>query len=107
MDAGFATNAAFATDNTYSGVTYYLAHTLRTLGDQALDYYTSIPTSQVYSNAVTGRLTAVIYNPAATNQTATIYRLGVPVAQVAAPARKLTVNVAGQTNAPVPIRLEI
>lgn len=98
MEAGYAANAAIATDSTYSGVTYYLTHSLRGLGDQDFNYYTSIPSSQVYYNSSTGQRTYVIYNPAATNQTATIYNLGVPVDSVPAPAGKLTTSIAGQTN---------
>ena len=98
MDAAYATNAAIATDTTYSGVTYYLAHSLRGLGDQDLSAYTSIPTSQVYTNARTGRRTVVIYNPARTNQLATLFQQGVAVGAIMAPARTLTVNLSGQTN---------
>jgi len=73
MDDAYATNAGIATDPTYSGVTYYLTHTLRALGNQDLNYYTSLPTSQVYYNSTTGARTYVIYNPTSTNQTVTIY----------------------------------
>ncbi|MGN6554227.1 MAG: glycosyl hydrolase, partial [Verrucomicrobiota bacterium] len=107
MDAAFTNNAAIATDAAYSGVTYYLTHSLRALGDQDLDYYTSIPTSQVFFNASTGQRTSVIYNPNATSQTATIYHLGVPIETVTVPAGKLTVNVSGQTNQPSPIHVNI
>jgi len=101
MDAAFATNATIATDNNYSGVTYYIAHSLRALGDQDLDWYTSLPTSQVYYNAVTGRRTYVLYNPALTNQTAMVYHLGLAVERVSVPAGKLTVILGEKTNSPV------
>jgi endoglucanase Acf2 len=99
MDDAYATNAGIATDPTYSGVTYYLTHTLRALGNQDLNYYTSLPTSQVYYNSTTGARTYVIYNPTSTNQTVTIYNQGVPVDSVPAPAGVLTVQIAGQTHA--------
>ena len=107
VNAAFTNNAAIATDTTYSGVTYYLTHALRALGDQDSDYYTSLPTSQVYYNTATGRRTYVIYNPTAASQTATIYHLGTPVDAVTAPAGKLTVKIEGQTNAPSQFRLAI
>lgn len=107
MDSGYATNAGIATDATYSGVTYYITHSLRGLGDQDTNFYTSIPTSQVYYNSSTGKRSYVIYNPAATNQTATVYNLGVPVDSVFAPAGRLTVNVAGQTNTSVGVTVSI
>src|SRR4029077_17331075 len=72
MDASHTTGGALAGDGTYSGVTYYLTHTLRGLGDQDTNYYTSIPTSQVYLNPATGARTVVVYNPSTTAQTATI-----------------------------------
>ena len=109
FDAAYATNAAIATGPNYSGVTYYLTHSLRGLGNQDLNYYTSIPTSQVYYNSSTGQRTYVIYNPATTNQIATIYNLGVPVDSVTTPAGKVTVNVAGQTNVPaarIPVTIQ-
>lgn len=99
MESGYETNAAIATDPAYSGVTYYLTHTLRALGQQDLNYYTSIPTSQVYSNAATGTHTYVIYNPAGSNQIATVYNQGRAVDSVTVPPGTLTVRVAGATNA--------
>jgi hypothetical protein len=71
---------------------------LRGLGDQDVNYYTSLPTSQVYYNSRNGQRTYVIYNPAPTNQTVTIYSNSVAVDSVTALAGNLTVNVAGQTN---------
>lgn len=100
LDAAYATNAAIATDPTYSGVSYYLAHSLRGLGEQDPDAYTSIPTSQVYTNARTGRRTVIIYNPAQTDQLATLFQQGAPVGAIVAPARMLTVNLSGPTNTP-------
>jgi len=77
--ASRATNGPVTSDGTYSGVTYYLTHILRELGDQDPNYYTSIPTSQVYFNPATGIRTALIYNPATVEQTVTIYSNGVPM----------------------------
>lgn len=98
MGAAYATNAAIATGPNYSGATYYLTHSLRALGDPDPDYHTSIPTSQVYFNGATGKRTYVIYNPAPTNQTATIYHLGAAVDSVVAPAGKLVSPSAFTTN---------
>jgi len=101
MDAGYSNNAAIATDGTYSGVTYYLTHALRGLGDPDPDYYTGLPTSQVYLNVATGVRTAVIYNPAATNQTVNLYLHGNVVATYTAPAYTLLTVTPGYTNWPV------
>lgn len=92
MDSGYATNAGIATDGVYSGITYYLTHSLRGLGDQDFNYYTSIPTSQVYYNPRTGARTTVIYNPAATTQIATIYNQGTAVSTVTASPQAFTVH---------------
>ncbi len=99
LDNAYATNAAIASDATYSGITYYLTHSLRALGDEDPDCYTSIPTSRVYYNPRSGRRTALIYNPANLSRPATLYSNGTPVEVVAAPARVLTVRAFGQTNA--------
>ena len=96
FDAAYATNAAIATGPNWSGATYYLTHALRGLGDQDLNFYSSLPTSQVYYNSRTGQRTYVLYNPAATSQTATIYSNGSPVDSVSVPAGSLLTAVAGQ-----------
>jgi hypothetical protein len=100
MDAAYATNAPIATDATYSGITYYLTHSLRALGDQDLGAWTSIPTSQVYTNARTGQRTIIIYNPGPTNQIATVFQQGVAVSTLTAPARTTLVTSSAQTNSP-------
>ena len=92
FDASYATNGPISGNGTYSGVIYYLTHALRGLGDQDTNYYTSIPTSQVYYNPLTGVRTALIYNPAATPQTATVYSNGIPVNTISAASGTLTVH---------------
>ncbi|PWU18176.1 MAG: hypothetical protein C5B50_09725 [Verrucomicrobia bacterium] len=79
MNASHLSGGAISSDGTYSGITYYLTHSLRGLGDPDPNYYTSIPTSQVYYNAQTGARTSLIFNPSATTQTAILYSNGVPV----------------------------
>ena len=88
----YVTNGSITSDGTYSGITYYLTHALRGLGDQDTNFYTSIPTSQVYYNPRTGVRTALIYNTAATNQTATIYSNGIPVNTLTVPPGVLTAH---------------
>ena len=88
----YATNGPVTGDATYSGINYYLTHSLRGLGSQDANYYTSIPTSQVYYNLLTGVRTAIIYNPAATTQTATVYSNGIPVNTISAAPGVLTVH---------------
>jgi endoglucanase Acf2 len=99
MESAYATNAAIATDATYSGITYYLAHSLRALGDPDLGAWTTLPTSQVYINTRTGQRTVIVYNPAATNQVATIYQQGVVVGTLTLPPRTTVVNASGGTPA--------
>ena len=101
FEAAYATNAAIATGPNWSGATYYLTHALRGLGDQDLNYYTSLPTSQVYYNSRTGQRTYVIYNPAPTNQTVTIYSNSVAVDSVVVPAGKMYSSATVSTNPPV------
>ena len=90
--ASYATNGPITSDGTYSGITYYLTHVLRGLGDQDTNYYTSIPTSQVYYNPLTGARTTLIFNPAGTTQTATVYSNGTPVNTLSVAPGALTVH---------------
>jgi len=90
--ASHATNGPITSDGTYSGVTYYLTHALRGLGDQDTNFYTSIPTSQVYYNPRTGARTILVYNAASTSQTATVYSNGTAVSTLSAAPGTLTVH---------------
>lgn len=99
VDAAFATNAPIATGPNFAGATYYLTHSLRGLGDQDLNWHTSLPTSQVYYNAATGQRNYVIYNPAATNQSVLIYSNHVTVDSVTVPAGKFFSSNNPSTNA--------
>ena len=90
--ASYATNGPITGDGTYSGISYYLIHTLRALGEQDTNYYTSVPTSQVYYNAATGARTFLVFNPAATAQTATIYSNGTAMSTLSAAPGALTVH---------------
>lgn len=90
--ASHATNGPITSDGTYSGITYYLMQSLRGLGEQDTNYYTSVPTSQVYYNSSTGIRTALIFNSASTNQTATVYSNGIPVNTLSVAPGTLTVH---------------
>lgn len=92
MAASHATNGPLSSDGTYSGITYYLTHALRGLGDQDTNYYTSIPTSQVYYNPLTGARTSLIYNSTPTTQTATVYSNGTPVSTLSVAPGTLTIH---------------
>ena len=94
-DAVATTANLSATDSCAPGLVYYLAHSLRTLGVQDYDYYTSIPTSTVYYNPSTGVRTAVIYNPEASTQTATVYDNGTTVTTISAPSHQLITQTIG------------
>jgi len=92
-----------AANSGFPGSVYYIAHAQRALGIQDLNFYTSIPTSQVYYNASTGVRTAVIYNPLSTLQTATVYYNGTSVTTVTVPAGKLVSQViTGGTTLSIP-----
>jgi endoglucanase Acf2 len=101
LDDAYATNADLATDPTYPGVSYYLTHSLRGLGVPDADFYTSLPTSEMYYNPATGVRTAVIYNPAPTNQTVNVYSNGTFVASYSAAPNALLTVTPGYTNYPV------
>jgi endoglucanase Acf2 len=90
--SSYVTNGPITSDATYSGITYYLTQSLRGLGEQDTNYYSDIPTSQIYYNARTGTRTAVIFNSAATPQTATIYSNGTPAYSLSVPPGMLTVH---------------
>ena len=90
--ASYATNGPITSDGTYSGISYYLIHSLRGLGDQDTNYYSDIPTSQIYYNPRTGARTSLIYNPSTTTQTATIYSNGTPVNTLSVAPGTLTVH---------------
>ncbi|XHR27275.1 MAG: glycosyl hydrolase [Chthoniobacteraceae bacterium] len=76
-------------DKYMGGDIYYFNHSNRMLGNVAWNSHTSIPTSNAYYNPTTQKLTWVIYNPKATNQTATLYTDGKAVDTVTVPARTL------------------
>lgn len=90
--ASYLTNGPITSDGTYSGISYYLIHSLRGLGDQDTNEYSDIPTSQIYYNSRTGVRTDVIFNPTAVTETATIYSNGTPVNTVSAAPGVLTVH---------------
>lgn len=77
-------NAAVCLSRTYSGVSYYLAHAMRRLGDQDPNFYTSLPTSQIYYNTNTGARTVITFNPSATPLKVNVYSNGVAVGTVTA-----------------------
>ena len=79
FDDYYAAGKPIATDNTYSGDTYYLIHAMRQIGDPDPAYSADIPTSAIYYNSGTGARTAVIYNPSPAATTASIYKNGVLV----------------------------
>jgi endoglucanase Acf2 len=92
FESSYLTNGPITSDGTYSGISYYLIHALRGLGVQSTNYYSDVPTSQIYYNPQTGARTAVIFNPTATTETATIYSNGVPVNEVMAAPGVLTTH---------------
>lgn len=59
-----------------AGWVYYTAFSNRGLGVPVTHRHTSVPTSQVFQNPETGAYTYVVFNPAATQQTVTVYNTG-------------------------------
>jgi hypothetical protein len=90
--ASRSTNGPITGDGTYSGITYYLTHALRGLGEPDTNFYTSIPTSQVYYNAQTGARTVLVFNTTSTNQIANVLSNGTPVSSLSAAPGVLTVH---------------
>ncbi len=94
LDDDLAVGISTATDATYSGESYYLVHSYRTIGDQDYNYYTSAPCSAVYYNTRTNQRTFVIYNPQVTAQSVTVYNNGAVVGKIVVPARRLVATTA-------------
>lgn len=66
------TNADYIMDYEVSGMTYFYTHAVQNLGDFSFNYYTNFPASSVFEK--NGAFTrAVVYNPATTAQTCTVY----------------------------------
>jgi endoglucanase Acf2 len=89
MDELWAANSAVAHDNDTPGLTYYLAHTNRTLGAIAWDYHLSLPLSRVYFNPSTKVTTYIAFNPTDTMQTAQVFQSGRPIGTLRVPPRTL------------------
>lgn len=89
MDDLWAANSPVARDNDTPGLTYYLAHVNRFLGDIAWQRRLDWPLSRVYYQPRTGDYTVVAYNPAATPHTARLLENGKEIVRVALPPRKL------------------
>lgn len=92
MDQYYAAGDDVAVANTNPGVTYYLTHILRGLGDPDPNYYTDMPTSAVYYNSTTGQRNYVIYNSSTASQTVNLYNNGTNVGSVVVAPRSLYSN---------------
>lgn len=73
----------------HATLTYYFAHSMRSLGNVAWNYHTSVPTSTIFQDAQ-GKLCAVIYNPSNTEVNTNIFRGSAKIATVIAPAGVIT-----------------
>lgn len=60
---------ALAKNPDTGGITYWLAHTHRSLGEKRFDIYTSHPLACAYTDTITGVTTYAIYNAASTATT--------------------------------------
>lgn len=75
-----------------TGLYYYQAQSMRTHGTRDWSYHLSLPASGVYTNAVTGKRTYVVYNPSTTQQTVQVLDANnIVIGTFAAAGRKVTV----------------
>lgn len=89
MDEFYVDGHPIGIGNDTSGLTYYYAHALRSLGHVVYDRYTDIPTSQVFYNPDTGVYSYAVYNPSDVEQTATVYSTsGGVISSFPVPAKK-------------------
>ena len=73
----------------WAGITYNWIYANRMLGTVRTDYISTIPTSAAYYNATSKQITLVIYNPEASESTATVMHNGAKVLSVTVPAHSL------------------
>lgn len=90
MDELWAANSPVAKDNDTPGLTYYFAHTNRTLGKIVLNRHLDWPLSRVYFNSRTKEYTIVAFNPATTPRPTKVYEDDKVIGQVMLPPRQLT-----------------
>jgi hypothetical protein len=88
LDALWDMHHPIAKDQHYA-LSYYLAHSYRSLGRIAWDCHTSLPASTVFQDPVSGHYRAVAWNPANAERTATVWRAGVQVGRMNVPAGAL------------------
>jgi endoglucanase Acf2 len=86
FDRYFNAGLDIATNTNDAGASYYLIHALRRLGEQDFNYSTSVGTSAVYYNAVTGVRTYLVYNSSSSQQDVTVYNNGATVGTFPIPA---------------------
>ncbi|MGO8670716.1 MAG: glycosyl hydrolase [Capsulimonadaceae bacterium] len=67
------------------GITYYLTHSDRMLGDIRWDYHMSLPMSRVYLNKRTGVTSYVVFNPGSAKQAVNVYQGDTKVGTLTAP----------------------
>jgi len=83
------TQSPVVTDNYTGGISYYLGHAMRRLGQVDWDTWTDIPSSTVFRNPRTGEVRYVIYNPEPVARKAVIYKENRPVGHVMVPPATL------------------
>lgn len=90
MDELWVKNDKVARYNDTPGLTYYFAHTNRTLGNIAWDYQLNSPMGRVYTNAHNKVETYMAYNPTATAQTIKVLKAGKTIGNFVAAPMTLT-----------------
>jgi endoglucanase Acf2 len=89
MDELWDKNSKVAKDNDTPGLTYYFAHSNRTLGAIQWDTWMSLPLSRVYSNPQTKTTTYIAYNPTNMPQIAQVFKAGQKIGAIKVPARAM------------------
>jgi endoglucanase Acf2 len=88
-DRLFAMNSPLVTSRSMAGIVYYNAFSRRGLGAPIANRWTSVPSSQVYYDAATTRYHYVVYNPADTQQSVTVFDNAGLVGSFPVPGRTL------------------
>jgi len=91
MDDLWDANSPVAHDNDTPGLTYFMTHANRMLGQVQWNYHTSVPTSTVYFDPRTQTYHYVVYNPNDETVDVTVYKGDAKIGTFQAPPHEVTV----------------
>ncbi|MBU0676839.1 MAG: hypothetical protein KJ626_01875 [Verrucomicrobia bacterium] len=89
LDALWDSGSAVLTDTYTGGISYYMAHAQRRLGEVEWDTHLDLPASTVYRRSATRERRVVVYNPGAADKEAKVYYKGKAVGRITVPAGAL------------------